>query len=307
MKKISIIIPAYNCERTIEKTINSVLNQSIKNIEIIIIDDGSTDQTSTICKNYQNQINYIKTINQGCSQARNLGIINSTSEYIYFLDSDDWLDSHLLENMYNKATKKKLDIVICGIRKINENFKELSKIHPQINLNTNADYFSSPCNKLYKKSLFKNKDLFFTKDIFCGEDLLFNFKLFTQTSSIGIEKKYFYNYYMNLNSTSNNYKNRIDIYKVLKEMINFSKKYHIYDTMFYEIQDCYKYHGIAYPYDVLQKLKLNNNKDFKNLRKEIELHIKSFKFLENFSIKFYHFYRKFRLKMIFLKKYIKGR
>ncbi len=97
--KISLIVPVYNGEKTIEKCINSILNQTYRNIEVIIIDDGSTDNTYEICKNMQNKDNRIQLIkqnNKGPSLARNVGIEYAQGKYIQFVDADDWLEPSII-------------------------------------------------------------------------------------------------------------------------------------------------------------------------------------------------------------------
>ncbi len=322
MKKISVVIPAFNCEKTIEKTIDSVLKQTLQGIEIILVDDGSTDNTENICKKYfflKESFRYFKRKNSGCAAARNFGVEKATGKYIVFLDSDDWVDSRLYENMYRKAETEKLDIVLCGIKKMDENLQELATVtvekfsHLKDYLDTDAEWFPSPCNKLYRKNIFNDSSFKFLENIACGEDMLFNFKIFSQVLEnsmdlkIGVEKEFYYYYFMNTTSISNNYKNRLDIYDVIDEMIKFSKNKNIYEAVFSEIEKSYKFHGIAYPFDILQRLKENSDPEFKKAYKAIKNGIKRFNYLQNLHIKVYYIYRKFRLQMMFLKRYIKGR
>ena len=114
--KVSVIIPVYNAEKTIKKAIDSVLAQSMNNIQIVVINDGSTDSTLNILQSYADLKN-LKLINQknaGVSTARNNGIKNADGEFLFFLDSDDWLDPYLLEMMINYAEKNNLDLVACS-------------------------------------------------------------------------------------------------------------------------------------------------------------------------------------------------
>ncbi|MGL4896880.1 MAG: glycosyltransferase family 2 protein, partial [Cetobacterium sp.] len=181
---LSVIIPAYNVEKYIERCINSVLNQYLKNIEIIVIDDGSKDKTSDIClKMSENNksIIYKKVQNSGCSAARNLGISMAKGKYIAFLDSDDWVDSDMYVNMVEEAEKHQADIVICGFKKLDENKNLLStvKIPKRSTKNDYIDctteWFASPCNKIYKKDLLEKNNIRFLLNIYTGEDMFFNF------------------------------------------------------------------------------------------------------------------------------------
>lgn len=112
--KVSVIIPVYNTEMYIEQTLASIQNQTLKDIEIVVIDDGSTDKSGTIIKNISQsdfRIKVISQLNQGLSISRNVGLNNSSGYYIYFMDSDDLLDKDTLEICYNKCEKNSLDMV----------------------------------------------------------------------------------------------------------------------------------------------------------------------------------------------------
>lgn len=311
---LSVIIPAYNVEKYIERCINSVLNQQLKNIEIIVIDDGSKDKTSEIClkicENNKNIV-YKKVENGGCSAARNLGISIAKGKYIAFLDSDDWVDSDMYINMLEEAEKKQADIVICGFKKLNEHKNLLSTVKVPKKETKNeyidctTEWFSSPCNKIYKKDLLEKNSIKFLLNIYTGEDMFFNFISFFYSENIVSLDKPFYNYFMNQNSVSNNYKNRIDIYSVIKELISFYKRNGVYDANLNKIRECFKYHGIMYPFDVLQKLSENKVENWKKFYSKIKEEINGFKEIETTDIKLYYYYRVFRLKMMWLKRFKK--
>ena len=169
MKKdlISIIVPVYNAEKYIDKCINSLINQTYKNIEIIIINDGSNDKSEKIIGKYKDKrIRYYKNKNQGIGKTRNFGIDKSEGEFMMFIDSDDYLDIETCELLYNKAKKDNLDIVVCDFYKIyderekeeiklehfkNTTLKENPKLINIINL--------SPWNKIYKSSVIKDNNI----------------------------------------------------------------------------------------------------------------------------------------------------
>lgn len=125
MNKISVIIPAYNSQEYIKDAIESIMRQTLKDIEIILVDDGSTDDTFKICKDYSLMDKRIKVIhqeNKGISGARNTGIDNATGEYISFVDSDDTIELNMYEELYNCVTQygeDKIDFIDCGINMIN--------------------------------------------------------------------------------------------------------------------------------------------------------------------------------------------
>jgi len=307
---LSVIIPAYNVEKYIEQCINSVLNQYLKNIEIIVIDDGSKDKTSDIClkisENNKNII-YKKVQNGGCSVARNLGISMAKGKYIAFLDSDDWVDSDMYINMIEEAEKNQADIVICGFKKLDENKNLLStvKIPKRNNKNEYIDctteWFASPCNKIYKRDLLEKNNIRFLLNIYTGEDMFFNFISFFYSKNIISLDEPYYNYFMNQNSVSNNYKNRTDIYIVIRELISFYKRNGVYKENINKIRECFKYHGIMYPFDVLQKLSENKVENWKRFYIKIKEEINRLKEIETIDIKIYYYYRIFRLKMMWLK------
>lgn len=311
---LSVIIPAYNVEKYIERCINSVLNQYLKNIEIIVIDDGSKDKTSDIClkisENNKNII-YKKVQNGGCSAARNLGVSMAKGKYIAFLDSDDWVDSDMYINMIEEAEKNQADIVICGFKKLDENKNLLStvKIPKRNNKNEYIDctteWFASPCNKIYKRDLLEKNNIRFLLNIYTGEDMFFNFISFFYSKNIISLDEPYYNYFMNQNSVSNNYKNRTDIYIVIRELISFYKRNGVYKENINKIRECFKYHGIMYPFDVLQKLSENKVENWKRFYIKIKEEINRLKEIETIDIKIYYYYRIFKLKMMWLKRFKK--
>ena len=118
MAKVSIIIPVYNVESYLRRCLDSVVNQTLKDIEIILVNDGSTDGSLAICEEYAKNDDRIKIItrkNGGLSAARNTGLDNATSEYIGFIDSDDWVDTNFFENLYNTAIEKNCDVAFGDI------------------------------------------------------------------------------------------------------------------------------------------------------------------------------------------------
>ena len=124
MADISIIIPIYNAEKYLKKCIDSLVEQTKKELEFILINDGSTDDTEKIIKSYKDKrIKYFKNKNQGIGKTRNFGIEKATGKYIMFLDSDDYLEPDSCEFLYNTAEKEKSDLVICDFYKVYENNK----------------------------------------------------------------------------------------------------------------------------------------------------------------------------------------
>lgn len=167
--KISVIIPIYNVENYLEKCIESVINQTYKNLEIILVNDGSTDGCKEICDRYKASDKRIKVIhkkNGGISDARNWGIDNATGDYIAFLDSDDWIDLGLYENLYNNIIKEKCDISMCNYKRTYDNKSNLKHSDKKV-IYTNHEILKElytdkqilivvVWNKLFKKELFNS-------------------------------------------------------------------------------------------------------------------------------------------------------
>ena len=121
--QISVIVPIYNVEKYLAKCIDSIINQTLTNIEIILVNDGSTDNSRKIIDKYDKKDSRIKVIhkkNGGQGSARNAGLDIAKGEYIGFVDSDDWIDSNMYENLYNAAISNNADIVVCNRKVFDE-------------------------------------------------------------------------------------------------------------------------------------------------------------------------------------------
>lgn len=179
MSKISVIIPVYNTEKYLKLCLDSVLNQTLKDIKIICVNDGSTDNSLSILQEYANKddrVTLISKENGGLSSARNAGLEKVNSDYVFFLDSDDTIEIDTLEIMYNKMIKNDVDVVICDVNCINEKdinpeirenkqnwflrFKNIEGKH-EIPLDVKSKICSVAWNKLYKMSIIKEHDLKF--------------------------------------------------------------------------------------------------------------------------------------------------
>ena len=188
--KYSVIVPTYNREKYISKCVESVLNQTYDNFELIIVDDGSTDNTENIIKEYNDKrLKYFKNDNHGIAYSRNFGIDKATGDYLFFLDSDDYIDYDLL-SVVNENMKKN-DILIFDYNEVFEKdgkvvenkFEEFNKYtlkdHPELINIINL----GPCNKVYKKDLFNDKNNRFPMGM-KYEDFPLVIKLFKDAKSI---------------------------------------------------------------------------------------------------------------------------
>lgn len=217
MTKFSIIIPAYNCEKYICRTIESVLNQQYENYEILIIDDGSTDNTYNLCKKYTQDNSKIKCFskkNEGVSSARNDGIKYATGDYILFLDADDYFLDNALNVLNKTIEKNRCELV--KFRYIIEQKRYYNRIEIKTKLNQiiyKKDYakeiypniFSSDFSNVWSCAFKKEniKELSFAKDIKFGEDNLFMIKSLLKSKSIYYVDEELYIYYLNSESATN--------------------------------------------------------------------------------------------------------
>lgn len=166
LRKISVIIPAYNVEDYVEYCLNSVVNQEYTNVEIIVVDDGSTDLTPQILdfwqEQYPDKIKVIHTSHSGVGNARNIGLNAATGEYIAFVDSDDEINKNMYNEMLKIAENEKADIVICDVLLNEENIGGKKTVQHSINFGeyTKENYLCaginlcSLCNKLFRRPAF---------------------------------------------------------------------------------------------------------------------------------------------------------
>ena len=172
MSDISIIVPAYNAEKYIKICLESLVNQTKKEIEIIVVNDGSTDKTEKIIKSFKDdRIKYYKNTNHGIGYTRNFGIDKSNSDYIMFVDSDDYLRKDACDILYDKITNEYLDLVICDFYRVYDTKVEEDRLISFKNTNLMdtpnllSDINLSPWNKIYKSSLIKDNNIRFNEEL----------------------------------------------------------------------------------------------------------------------------------------------
>lgn len=226
MAKVSLIIPIYNSSKYLKKCINSLVNQTLKDIEIILINDGSKDDSDKIIKEYKDKrIKYIRKQNEGIGKTRNLGIKEAAGEYIAFVDSDDYLNEHFCERMYKKAHQDNCDLVICDFYEDRGNLQEIkfkdfedSSLRKNPNLINNINL--GPCNKLYLLDMLKKNNIYFEENL-KYEDAPFVIKAIKNAKKIGKVNKYLTYYVIHENSETTTRDNKIfDILEICKIIIN---------------------------------------------------------------------------------------
>jgi glycosyltransferase EpsJ len=204
---VSIIIPVFNSEQYLHQCIDSVLCQSHESIEIILINDGSTDRSQEICEYYCTIYHHILLIdipNSGVSTARNAGIKIASGKYIQFVDSDDTIDRNMVSKMVFLAENSELSI--CGFSQVEPGNKLthidiLSKMPPFLSCSVSSKFgflfsknlLNSPCNKLYNGQIIKEHNLLFDSNFDLGEDLIFNLNYLKFVNSISFTNEPLYN------------------------------------------------------------------------------------------------------------------
>ena len=235
MPKISIIVPVYNVEKYIAKCLKSLTLQTLQGIEIIIVNDGSLDRSIDIIEKYVKEnptkIKYYEKKNGGLSSARNYGIEYATGEYVAFLDSDDYVEINMYEEMYNLAKKENADMVECDFiweweygKKVYDKRKEYK---------TKEDMMKKPrvvvWNKIYKREILNKNKIRFPEGLIY-EDMEFFYKLLPHLNKISYINKYFVHYIQRKDSISNKQTKKIeDIFKILDNIFDYYKEQNLYN------------------------------------------------------------------------------
>ena len=207
-KTVSIIVPVYNVEKYLDRCMHSLINQTYTDLEIILVNDGSTDDSGKMCDQYLNSDSRIKVIhqeNQGLSAARNTGLDVAKGELVFFVDSDDYLDVCAIEMMISKMSRDQADIVACGIKKVgdidelftNKNPGMWSGHESVIQMMRNNNLCTVAWNKLYKRELFEN--IKYPIGVL-HEDEATTYKLLYESSIVSYTPKPYYYYFQRDNS-----------------------------------------------------------------------------------------------------------
>lgn len=305
--KFSIVIPIYNSEKYLEKCINSIINQTYDNYEILLINDGSTDESDLICKKFVNDfanVKYYFKENTGVSDTRNFGLEKSSGDFITFIDSDDWIDNNTLKEI-NDIIKNdpEIEIVQSNLKIFNDSnqidmFKlkknilvesgtikdELINTIIAINYGKSEIFGNCRCagGKFYKRKLLMENNIRFPYGIKSFEDGIMNLKAYMNASKIKILAKSFYFYRQHSDSTTHSYANNqyeqnTIIIEEIEKIIGNNKLYN----------DVFKYckmelfNGI-----VRSKLMLANN--YKKVKKELNIILHNdifFNFINNIEFK----------------------
>lgn len=281
--KISVIVPVYNVEKYLIRCVDSILGQTYKNLEIILVNDGSTDESGKMCDRYAKENENIKVVhrkNGGLAAARNSGLDIATGDYIAFVDSDDWIDSDMYEWMLSLATENNADIVRCGYYIDKEGEKpipayectgKLLYTDEQRRCEMVRDSYkaASACTKLYKREIIADKR--FDETMLANEDWGFNYDLLKNVKNTVYYDLPKYHYFQRSESimrSKKNIRNRMNIIRVL----NYFLESEMANQMVYEYAlEGYANHMSGLLYYILISAGSRAN-EYKEVRKMIVQH-----------------------------------
>ena len=292
---VSVIIPAYNASKTIDRCLKSVLNQTLKEIEVIVINDCSKDDTLKKLKKYKNIILLDNEKNLGPAGSRNRGLDIARGKYIGFVDSDDYIDERMYEVMSSKMSED-VDLVACS--RFNETKNEQKEIINK-NLDTDAKAFSKTSNyitdKLYKREIIEKNNLRLPEKYSYAEDFAFLIRYKFYANKMCILQVPLYHYLVDSEgSITNSYKrNLFNIIRVLEEMLDFFREQNAFET--YEKELVILSAGFY-----VRRIREFKNFDDKELQREFvreflqyfKNNFKKYKHqINGFKTKYYRFYR----------------
>lgn len=244
--KVSVIVPVYKTEAYLRKCIDSLLAQTLKEFEVILVDDGSPDKCGAICDEYANSDSRIKVvhkINEGVSMARQTGVERAVGQYIIHVDSDDWVERDMLESLFIRAKETNADMVICDYY-INYDHKQIYKCQKPSSMDNETIikelitvFGGSCCNKLVKKSSIENNNVRFSKGKKLGEDLLNNIDLLVHGIKVAYLNKAYYHYNKRTNGKSLTMtcttEDIVSLMEALKSRLSESLYYQCYPSLCY--------------------------------------------------------------------------
>lgn len=324
--KVSVIVPAYNIENYIQRCLLSLVKQTLQDIEIIVVNDGSNDNTLEKIKEIQDKYNLVRLVNQknkGSIEARKSGLKLARGKYILFVDGDDWLEENALELLYSNAIENMSDIVIYDAFKSFDDSKEkINTIANEVELS--SDYIEnlflgkvvpSMCYKFINLEFIKSNNIRFAEDISFAEDLATVASLFMNNPKISILRENLYNYYqrqesitkkktvkvLEINEAFSFIKNRlieVNLYNKYKEAFEYMVFLHLFDNWFLGTYVEDEHIGVSL-YNQYKSRKININNNYFIMRKldayniSLKFRIKAY----NKSYKLGKFYDELRMKL----------
>lgn len=255
--KISIIIPCYKVEKYLDRCVESVVNQTFRDIEIILVDDCSPDEVPQMCDDWTQKDNRIKVIhkpvNQGLGFARNTGMAAAQGDYVAFIDADDYVDEDMYQKLYNEAVSSCADIVFCGMKQELANghcvcvsdFSERKVFHKNELQELSIRYFDSPYGRnlimsvwhsVYKRELISDIRFYSEREV-CSEDLPFQVMAFNKANSVSYIPDALYYYCFNTNSLSHSFdfNKCFRFYNLVNKILSYyprEQQYHLWNYFF---------------------------------------------------------------------------
>ncbi len=297
--KVSIIIPVYNTAKYLRQCLDSIKNQTLKEIEIICINDGSSDNSLEILNEYaenDNRFIILSQKNQGQSTARNTGLKAAKGEYIGFVDSDDYIDIAMFEKLYNNVKENDSEITMCSFYTYNDKTTYLNPSDRYMTLDLFPESFDnivfsykdtskflfricvSPCNKIYKNSLFREYNIKFPEGLYF-EDNVFFYEIYLQAKKISLirDRLYYYRIISETSTVSGNEYNKLDFFEVFNRIEIFLKNQNLYEE-YKDYFSTHKKNTLIYWYKKLNddNVKKEYSKRFESLYNEnISKHIET--------------------------------
>lgn len=271
MPKVSVVVPIYNVEKYIKKCMDSLVNQTLQEIQIIFVNDGSTDESGNIAKEYvskyPNKIIYLEKENGGLSDARNFGMRYAEGEYIAFLDSDDYVENTMYEEMYNKALQENSDYVECDFL---WEYPDKTKKDKRNSYNNKKEMLTNvrvvAWNKLIKREILEKNNISFPKGL-RYEDIEFTYKLIPYLNKVSYVDKEFVHYVQRNNSIANVQNERTaEVFTIFDNIIKYYQEKGFYEEYKEELE--YSYSRILLCSSLKRICKIKDSKTRKKLIKE---------------------------------------
>lgn len=274
-----MIVPVYNVERYLRKCLDSIVSQTLSDIEVIVVNDGSPDNSQKIIEEYEKNYSFVKGYikeNGGLSDARNYGIERASGDYLAFVDSDDYIDLTMYERMYRKAIEGNYDMVVCdftevyadhesgGSSRLEKDLKSAEEVKAHM-----IDFYPSAWNKLFRRELFQEQR--FKKNVWF-EDVELCYRLLPYVHSVGVVKESLYYYIQREGSISKSADPRI--YHCIDNwngIVEFYKEKGLYQSFLKELE----YNYVRYMYATFMKAALKlDSADFKTAVKKAQKNVK---------------------------------
>lgn len=279
---VSIIVPIYNVDRYLDECIHSIVNQTYRNLEIILINDGSKDKSYDICKKYANLDNRIILIdkeNGGSASAKNYGLKIATGDYIAFVDSDDFIENDMIEYMVEQIVKTNVDIIQCEFVNLYKDSNHVNQSQIETKILSSQEFLrlfliewknSLFWNKLFKKEVIEN--LYFQEGR-CIDDEFFTYKCVINSTNIAVSNKIVYNYRMRKSSVM---RSETSQRQILRDRIDYLiERYEIITSIYKELDNEFLENMLTYFLIISRNYYINENliNYMKNILKPIKFKI----------------------------------